>query len=94
MEKLFTEDTLARDATRYQFWRDFDNACRAAGGGSRKSLENLPFKEVVDIMAHNGVRMTYDPLWHMDRMSKHFPSDMIAVALEKLNTLHEQLPPE
>ena len=42
-----------------------------AGGGPRVyRLATLPLKDVIDLLAQNGIRMTYHEDWHINAVGK------------------------
>ena len=53
---------LCRD----DFYLMFDNALLQAGGGDTERFKKMTFRDVVDTLAQNGIRMVYMPDRHMD----------------------------
>lgn len=61
---------------REDFWRELAKAVAAAGGtpSAIGRWKMLSLQEVVDILAQNGIRMTYDPAWHFDNILDYLGS--------------------
>lgn len=60
-------DCLAAQACRGDFWLKLEEAMAQAGGGrSVERLAEMKLGDVVDLLAQNGIRMTYDEAWHVD----------------------------
>lgn len=54
---------------RGDFWLKLKEAIELAGGNSNlEGLPELPLKEVVNILAQNGIRMTYREEWHINNI--------------------------
>lgn len=52
---------------RGDFWCKLEEAMQQAGGGYPvERLANMKLKEIVDVLAQNGIRMTYDDHWHIN----------------------------
>jgi hypothetical protein len=59
-------DNIKQQLCREDFYLMLENACAQAGGGNLKKLRDMKLRDVVDILAHNGVRMVYMPEKHMN----------------------------
>lgn len=52
---------------RGDFWCKLEEAMRQAGGGySIEKIAQMKLIDVVNTLAQNGIRMTYDQHWHID----------------------------
>lgn len=62
---------LLANECRGDFWNKLHKALEQCGGGSiLPVLAKLPLKEVVDMLAQNGIRMTYHEDWHINSVGK------------------------
>ena len=59
-------DNIKQQLCREDFYLMLENACAQAGGGNLKKLRDMKLHDVVDILAHNGIRMVYLPEKHMN----------------------------
>jgi hypothetical protein len=57
---------IKQQLCREDFYLMLQNACLKAGGGDIEKLKKMTLNDVVNILAHNGLRMTYMPEKHMD----------------------------
>ena len=57
---------IKQQLCREDFYLMLQNACLQAGGGDIEKLKKLSLNEVVNMLAHNGIRMTYMPEKHMN----------------------------
>lgn len=62
---------LLANECRGDFWNKLHEALEQCGGGAiLPVLAKLPLKEVVDMLAQNGIRMTYHEDWHINSVGK------------------------
>lgn len=62
-------DCIEAQACRGDFWCKLETAMQQCGGGIPiERLSEMPLKDIVDILAQNGIRMTYDPSWHIEHL--------------------------
>ena len=59
-------DTIKQQVCREDFYLMLQNACLKAGGGDVEKLKRMNLIDVVDALAHNGIRMVYMPEKHMN----------------------------
>ena len=62
-------DNIKQQLCREDFYLMMENACAQAGGGNLKKLRDMKLHDVVDILAHNGIRMVYMPEKHMNSVN-------------------------
>ena len=61
-------DGLHAQECRGDFWCRLEGALtQARGGPSIETLANMKLKDVVDLLAQNGIRMLYDNQFHIDK---------------------------
>lgn len=62
--------SLEAELCRVDFYYKLEQAIKQCGGASDpriiSELQDRKLSEVVNILAQNGIRMTYDKSWHMD----------------------------
>lgn len=66
--------TLSERQCRADFWLRLADALNQAGASPRAVSVSMPLLDVVELLAHNGIRMTYKREWHMDAQAKFFPA--------------------
>jgi hypothetical protein len=59
-------ETIKQQLCREDFYLMLQNACLKAGGGDIEKLKKMSLTELVNTLAHNGIRMVYMPDKHMD----------------------------
>jgi hypothetical protein len=58
------------DECQGDFWLKLEEAMKEAGGGIRiEVLAKMPLIEVVNLLAQNGIRMTYSKTWHINHLN-------------------------
>ena len=64
-------DCLEAQECRGDFWNKLQEALEQSGGGPRvHGLATMPLKDVIDMLAQNGIRMTYSDDWHINSVGK------------------------
>lgn len=71
--KQFTNMTgpnrLEAQECRGDFWLKLEEAIEQAGGRIPiEQLSEMKLKDVVAILAQNGIRMTHDEKWHIEKL--------------------------
>lgn len=62
---------LLANECRGDFWNKLQEGMELAGGGVNvEKLASMSLKDVVDLLAQNGIRMTYHEDWHIDAVGK------------------------
>ena len=59
-------DNIKQQLCREDFYLMLENACKQAGSGNTKKIKDMKLRDVVDILAHNGIRMVYMSEKHMN----------------------------
>lgn len=60
--------SLEAQECRGDFWLKLEEAMNEAGGRfDIDKLSEMKLKEIVDVLAQNGIRMTYNRNWHISR---------------------------
>mgnify|MGYP006280882351 CR=1 FL=1 len=62
-------DTIKQQVCREDFYLMLQNACLQAGGGDVEKLKRMNLIDVVDALAHNGIRMVHMPEKHMNSVN-------------------------
>jgi hypothetical protein len=57
---------IKQQLCREDFYLMLQNACLQAGGGDVEKLKKMSLSDVVNMLAQNGIRMTYMPEKHMN----------------------------
>ena len=65
---------IKQQLCREDFYLMLENACAQAGGGNLKKIKDMKLRDVVDILAHNGIRMVYMPEKHMNSVQINWES--------------------
>jgi len=64
-------DCLEAQECRGDFWNKLQEALEKAGGGGRADqMAHMALCDVADLLAQNGIRMTYHDDWHMNAVGK------------------------
>lgn len=63
-------DGILAQECRGDFWDKLEGAIDKAGGRRTllDELAGMPLKDVVNMLAQNGIRMVYDDAWHINAL--------------------------
>lgn len=61
---------LLANECRGDFWNKLQEAMEQCGGPPAHRLATMPLKDAVDLLAQNGIRMTYNEDWHINAVGK------------------------
>jgi len=80
------ENHIAAQECRGDFWVKLEEAMEQAGGGhSVQRLADMKLSGIVDMLAQNGIRMTFDSKWHINEVAKrHTAPDITLDGFSKL----------
>lgn len=63
-------NSIGAQECRGDFWIKLEEAQKQAGGGySVERIADMKLKDIVNVLAQNGIRMTYDERWHINAVA-------------------------